>query len=62
MITKLAKRFNCSEERIKEQYAANYKGLLFLLNKAKAPGKKVNGYTEQQLRENCAKYKSLAGL
>lgn len=51
-----AKMFGVSIERIKEQYLANAQGLEKMYNKAIATGKKVNGYTAEQLEAITAEY------
>jgi hypothetical protein len=51
-----------SEAQMKSQYRANYETLKWMLEKAIRTGKKVNNYTEDQLRANVAKYAVLAGL
>lgn len=51
-----AKMFGVSIERIKEQYLANAQGLEKMYNKAIATGKKVNGYTTEQLEAMAAEY------
>lgn len=47
-------------EQLKAQYRKNLEGLKKMLEKAKATGKKVNGYTEQQLSEIVSQFESLA--
>jgi hypothetical protein len=55
-IEDLAKLYNVSVERIKEQYAANAKGLQAMYEKALEKGKKVGGYTADQLKQMAADY------
>jgi len=55
-----AKFFNCSVEAIKKQYASNAETFKIMLEKAENTGKKVNGYTAQQLKESYEKYKKLS--
>lgn len=50
-VKEAAELFGVSEERIKQQYAENAKGLQNMLHKAVSTGKKVNGYTAEQLAE-----------
>lgn len=52
----IAKFFGVSEERIKQQYATNAKGLAKMRDKALAKGKKVNGYTAAELTQMTAEY------
>lgn len=52
----VAKMFGVSVERIKEQYLANAQGLEKMYNKAITTGKKVNGYTAEQLKSMTAQY------
>jgi hypothetical protein len=51
-----AKMFGVSIERIKEQYLANAQGLEKMYLKAVSTGKKVNGYTAEQLDKMTAEY------
>ncbi len=55
-----AKMFGVSVSQIKKQYAVNLAGLKRMLDKAKLTGKKVNGYTEEQLVKMVEKYSKLA--
>lgn len=55
-----AKMFGVSVSQIKKQYAENLKGLKRMLEKAQKTGKKVNGYTEDQLISMVEKYSKLA--
>lgn len=52
--------FNISLKRISEQYADNAKGIETMLLKAIKTGKKVNGYTAEQLKELLKKFQFLA--
>ena len=54
------KFFGCTMEQLNKQIKANAAGLQKLADKAEMTGKKVNGYTEKQLRDLAAKYKKLA--
>lgn len=51
-----AKIFNVPVERIKEQYLANANGLQKMYEKAIKTGKKVNGYTADQLKNMASAY------
>ena len=59
-IEQTAKMYGVSIEAIKAQYAANAQGLEKMYNKAVETGKKVNGYTADQLKEKVEEYKKLA--
>jgi len=52
----VAKMLGVSLERIKEQYLSNAQGLEKMYNKAVATGKKVNGYTADQLDKMAADF------
>jgi hypothetical protein len=49
-------------EQMQAQYFENYKGLVRLRDKAFSTGKKVNGYTHEELKQHAILYKKLAGL
>lgn len=49
-----------TQEQLKAQYKANADGLKKMLDKAKLTGKKVNGYTQDQLQEHYEKYLELS--
>jgi len=51
-----AKIFGCSIEQAKRLMAQNANGLLKMADKAASTGKKVNGYTESELRLSAADY------
>jgi len=55
-----AEFFGCTLGQLNKQYQSNYEVLLKMFDKAKSLGKKVNGYTEEQLSEMVNKYKELA--
>jgi hypothetical protein len=57
----VAKLFGCTEAQARAQYAANAEQLASLATKAERSGKKVNGYTAEQLRlhANAFRAKSL---
>lgn len=57
--SQMANFFGCSVSQIEIQIQANINGLQRMLDKAILTGKKVNGYTEFQLRESIQKYKNL---
>lgn len=59
-ISELAKMFNTSEENIKKQYAANAAGLKRMYDKAINTGKKVNGFTAEELKEHFLLYEKLS--
>lgn len=56
----IADFFGVSKERISEQYEKNAQGLEAMHKKALATGKKVNGYTAEQLEQMTLKYWALA--
>lgn len=45
----IAKAFGCTVEQVGAQFAKNYEGLRQMYEKACASGKRVNGYTSEQL-------------
>ena len=49
-----------TDEQIKRQYKSNLEGLTKMLNKAILTGKKVNGYTTDQLSAMVEQYTELA--
>lgn len=51
-IPQLAVMFHTSEDNIKKQYAANIEGLKKDYAKAIRIGKKVRGYTADEIKEN----------
>lgn len=55
-----AKIFNVSVDRIKEQYKANAEILDRMYKKSVSTGKKVNGYTADQLFKMVADFKNKA--
>ena len=55
-----AKMYNITVEALKIQYKANAEGLERMYNKAVSTGKKVNGYTADQLKIKVEQYKTLA--
>lgn len=60
----MEKQFNFfnqfTPQQIKNQYRSNYSGLVKMRDKALLTGKKVNGYTLDQLNNMVAKYKELS--
>jgi hypothetical protein len=59
-VEQTAKAFNVSVEAIKAQYAANAESMERMYNKAIETGKKVNGYTAEQLKAKVEEFKALA--
>jgi len=47
-------------EQIKNQYRKNYNGLVQMQTKARETGKKINGFTLEQLNTFVEKYKKLS--
>ena len=47
----IAKVMGCTVEQLTSQYAKNAAQLAVMLHKAVTTGRKVNGYTAEQLRE-----------
>jgi hypothetical protein len=56
----ICKLFGCTMDQLNAQYAANATVLDKMHNKAKKTSKKVNGYTEAQLKHHVDKYKRMA--
>ena len=56
----IAARYGCSVERINEQYRANAAQMARMAEKATATGKKVNGYTAEQLHFQSERFFYLA--
>ena len=59
-IEETAKRFGCTIEQIKAQYAANAAQMEKMHAKAVATRKKVNGFTAEYLAAKVAEFKVLA--
>jgi DeoR/GlpR family transcriptional regulator of sugar metabolism len=59
-ISELAALFNTSEDRIRKQYSDNASILKQMYDKAIKTGKKVNGYTAAQLKENYERFEIFA--
>jgi len=51
--------YNCTPEQLKKQYRANLEGLQRMLKRAEETGKRVNGYTEDELIRLVEKYSQL---
>jgi hypothetical protein len=47
----VAKTFGCTVAQARKQIEKSRAGIVWMLQKARATGKKVNGYTESQLSE-----------
>ena len=56
----ICRRFNCTPEQVRAMHAKNAEGLRAMLAKAEKTGKKVNGYTAEQLRRHVAETDILA--
>jgi hypothetical protein len=54
------KLFGCTTEQLNKQYAQNAIGLQRMLNKAIETKKKVNGYSENQLKNMVDEYNKLS--
>lgn len=59
-IEETADFYGVTVEAIKAQYLANAQGLERMYNKAVSTGKKVGGYTAEQLKEKVDQFKKLA--
>lgn len=59
-IEQTAKMYGVTIEVIKAQYLANAKGMERMYNKAVETGKKVGGFTADQLKERIEQFKKLA--
>ena len=51
-----AKMFGCSVEQAKRLFAQNAQSMTQMANKAASTGKKVNGYSEADLRKSASEY------
>lgn len=58
--SEICKLFGCSLEQLNSQYADNAKVLKGMQAKAVKSGKKVNGYTADQLKEAANTYDNLS--
>lgn len=56
----ICQMFGCTMEQLNAQYAANARTLEGMHKKAKRTGKKVNDYTEQQLKAHTERYNRMA--
>jgi len=59
-IEQTAAMYGITVERLKQQYADNAKGMERMYNKAVTTGKKVGGFTAEQLKEKIEQFKALA--
>lgn len=59
-IEQTAKMYGITVERLKQQYADNAKGMERMYNKAVETGKKVGGFTADQLKEKIEQFKNMA--
>lgn len=59
-IEQTAKMYGVSVEAIKAQYLANAQGMERMYNKAIDTGKKVGGFTAEQLKAKVGEFKALA--
>lgn len=59
-IEQTAAMYGVSVEAIKAQYLANAQGMERMYNKAVETGKKVGGFTAEQLKEHVEAFKALA--
>ena len=57
----IAARFGCTVEQAREQLLANAKQMAAMAAKARAAGKKLRGYTAEQLEANAAAFTAAAG-
>lgn len=56
----IAKVFGCSVEQAKAQLARNAQQLEAIADKARQTGRPVNHYTEKELREHAANFRTAA--
>ena len=61
-IEQTAAMYGVTVEAIKAQYLANAQGMERMYNKAVETGKKVGGYTADQIKERIEAFKALAAL
>lgn len=59
-IEQTAAFYGITVERLKEQYKANAEGMQRMYNKAVSTGKKVGGFTADQLKAKVEEFKKLA--
>lgn len=55
-VERTARVFGCSIDNAKRLFNQNAKGFLEMAEKARESEKKVNGYTETQLRQSASDY------
>jgi len=51
--------YNCTPEQLKRQYKANLESLQTMLTRSEDTGKRVNGYSEDELSRLVDKYTAL---
>lgn len=56
------KLFNCTKDQLNDQYKANAASFEKLYQKSLSSGKKVNGYTSEQLYDTMILYRKLAEI
>lgn len=56
----VAQRFGCTIEQVRAGHASNARALRGMLFKARTAGKKVNGYTAEQLQAHVDRTEKLA--
>ena len=59
-VEQTAAMYGVSVDTIKAQYLSNAQGMERMYNKAVATGKKVGGFTADQLKEKIEQFKKLA--
>lgn len=59
-LEQIAKMYGITIERLKEQYKANAEGMERMYNRAIQTGKKVGGFTSDQLKAKVEEFKNLA--
>lgn len=52
--------FGCTVDQAKRQFSRNAASLKIMADRAAKSGKKVNGYTEKELRESAERYSRAA--
>jgi hypothetical protein len=57
----VAKRFGTTIERVRAQYLANAAQMRAMAEKAERTGRKVNGYTAEQLNARADEFERIAG-
>lgn len=56
----IAARFGCTVQQVRDQYTANAAQLRSMERKARERGRKVNGYTADQLATHAADFEARA--